>query len=137
MARSKLNFISEAKLKCYGIVSTLPAYALMSVINKIFLFNFEAIEDWCVDNAQDRVVSRFQRFVALDESELPLAFCIENKEYNNLLFKKVKDANFIFCFEEHRDIDLSKIKNTEGVNLIYPIDKKLNEGIEVLWESSF
>lgn len=138
MSKGKLNIVFEQQLHCYGIITTLPDYMLMSLVNKSCAVNFKAIEDWMVDDSAERIVKRFVRFVleGEEDSEHSKALCISNKDHHHLLFKKIKDADFLLCLPEGSTLELDKIKKIQGVTLLYPIQTKLLQGVEPIWEYS-
>lgn len=136
MSKAKVNIVFDQNLHCYGIITALPDYMLMSLINKSCSVNFKAIDDWMIDDSAERIVKRFVRFIAEGEEEQSKALCISNKDHQHLLFKKIKDADFVLCIPEGSEIEIEKIKKIQGIVLVYPIQFKLLQGIEPIWEFS-
>lgn len=138
MSKAKVNIVFEQQLHCYGIITTLPDYMLLSLVNKCCAVNFKAIEDWLVDDSAERIVKRFVRFILVGEEDRDhtKALCISNKDHQHLLFKKIKDTDFVLCLPEGSEIEVEKIKNIQGITLLYPIHAKFLQGIEPIWEYS-
>jgi hypothetical protein len=136
MAKNRIDYSSDVQLSCYGLVSNLPVYTLMAQISKTLHLNFSMADDWKSDNPTDRTASSFMRYVVADDDQIGQALCLSNKDLNQLLFKKVKDADYIFCMDAENPIDLNPLKNKEGIVFIFPVQIQLLPQIEMIWELS-
>ena len=136
MSKARIKNTFDTELLSYGIISPLPSYALVALINKTFRLDFKNIDDWIFDNSQERTVLHYTRYVAIDDVNEISALCVTNKEFNQLLFKKVKDADMILCLDSKMNIDIQKLKNQNDIEYIYPLAIKLLKGIEYIWDSS-
>ena len=137
MSKARIKNTFDTELLSYGIISPLPSYALVALINKTFRLDFRNIDDWIFDNSQERTVLHYTRYIAIDEVNEISALCITNKEFNQLLFKKVKDADMILCLDSKMELDIQKLKIQNDIEFIYPLSNKLLKGIEFIWDSSF
>ena len=137
MSKARIKNTFDTELLSYGIISPLPSYALVALINKTFRLDFKNIDDWIFDNSQERTVLHYTRYIAIDEVNEISALCITNKEFNQLLFKKVKDADMILCLDSKMELDIQKLKIQNDIEFIYPLSNKLLKGIEFIWDSSF
>lgn len=136
MPKARIKNTFDTELLSYGIISPLPSYALVALINKTFRLDFKNIDDWIFDNSQERTVLHYTRYIAIDEVNEISALCVTNKEFNQLLFKKVKDADMILCLDSKMNLDIQKLKNQNEIEYIYPLEIKLLKGIEFIWDSS-
>lgn len=136
MPKARIKNTFDTELLSYGIISPLPSYALVALINKTFRLDFKNIDDWIFDNSQERTVLHYTRYIAIDEVNEISALCVTNKEFNQLLFKKVKDADMILCLDSKMNLDIQKLKNQNEIEYIYPLEIKLLKGIEFIWGSS-
>lgn len=137
MAKNRISFLSDVQLTCFGLVSNLPVYVLMSEINKALQLNFEMMDDWKTDNQADRMASSYMRYKTDADEHNNRALCLANKDLNQLLFKKVKDADYIFCMETENLININPLKSKEGIVFIFPLENHLLPQVEMIWEMSF